>query len=309
MNKTLLTLLFMGSLNGLFSQATVYRAFPDSNAFWSYRHWNVLNSTIHNQTRYGLKADTVISSVTYHKVFSLFDSTLTNPYSSYYAAIRQQNKKVYAVVGNNAKHLLYDFSVSVGDTIYYDYSLASNSPSSFKRVVSSIDSMKMRDKKYHKRFNLAAVGFNSLPDTVVEGMGSICWQGLFNPLINARCTCGDVYAVVCIKEYDTTYLANDPLCDHCFCTFLTGKQNFMREIQSEIYPNPLITEAVFTSNEDLTGASVTVFNSTGQIAGQFKSTDAHTIQLQRGNLPAGLYFIHVKQDDSVIGTKKLLIAD
>src|ERR1700752_2628019 len=83
------------------AQATSYHPFPSNDGIWQYLHTNVLNSSVHDQHRLGINGDTIINTVTYHKIYSLFDSTLSSPWCTYYACFREQNKQVFAKFGNN----------------------------------------------------------------------------------------------------------------------------------------------------------------------------------------------------------------
>jgi len=285
-------------------QTNVYHPFPTSNAFWQYRHWNSLNASIHNETRYGLNGDTIISGNSYKKVYSLFDSTLTSPYSTYYAAIREQNKKVYTVIGNLPEHLLYDFNLLAGDTIHYDYSLATGSSTTFSRVVTNIDSILLLDGKYRKRFAFNPVGFNSIEDTVVEGIGSIMWVGLFNPLVNAWCTCGDGYEVTCFKQNDTAFYLNNPLCDHCFCTFLTTLNDFEKQGITKIFPNP--TNGKFTIETNTAEKqSVQVLDLNGRFVLSQKING--TTSIDAGNLNEGVYNVIIKTGYSITNKKLVIV--
>ncbi len=301
--KKLLLLLTISilTLTTVQAQTNVYHPFPTSNAFWQYRHWNSLNASIHTQTRYGLNGDTIIGGNTYHKVFSLFDSTLTNPYSTYYAAIREQNKKIYTIIGSLPEHLLYDFNVLVGDTIHYDYSL-SGGPGSFFRIVTTVDSFLLQDGKYRKRFSFAA-NSNAMPDTVVEGLGSIEWQGLFNPLINAWCTCGDGYEVTCIKENDTTLYLKNLLCDHCFCTFLTSLNEIEKQYTVVIYPNPTIGQFNIETNTT-EKQIVRVLDVNGKVL--LSENISGTTSIDASNLDEGIYTLTIKSNNSIT-TKKLVV--
>ena len=301
--KKLFIILSIVSFIQLNSQTNVYHSFPTSNSFWQYRHWNALNSYIQDQTRYGLNGDTIISGTTYKKVFSLFDSTLTNPYSTYYAAIREQNKKIYTVIGNLPEHLLYDFNLLTGDTIHYDYSLFSHSSYSFSRIVTKIDSMLLLDGRYRKRFIFDPVG-NSTIDTVVEGIGSIMWVGLFNPLINTMCTCGDEYEVTCIKQNDTVLYLKNPACNHCFCTFLTTINGIERESATFIYPNPTSGQFCIETNT-MDKLTVDLYDLNGRHVYSKTVSDQEIVDVTALN--EGVYTLTIKTLESIINKKLVIV--
>lgn len=291
------------------AQANVYHAFPDSNGFWQYKHTNAFNPNAHDQHRLGLKGDTIINTMTYHKVYSLFDSTLNSPWSTYYAAIREQNKQVFAKFGNNDETLLYDFNLLVGDTIRYTYCITTGLQDTSHSVLTKIDSVLLKDGKYRKRYTFDPASFagGTLTDTVIEGLGSNMWQGLFDPLLRF-CTCGDGYGVTCIKTYDTTrYLLNSD-CDHCFCTFLTPVAG-ITGFSGKISPNPFSDKTTLSFSRELNNATLTVYDAAGRQMTVLKNINGQTLSVSRNEIPAGVYLMELKEGNTVLAKEKIIVSD
>jgi hypothetical protein len=76
-----------------------------------------------------------------------------------------------------------------------------------------------------------------------------------------------------------------------------------------IYPNPFSAQTVLKSNDYLSNATLTVYNSFGQTVREIKNISGNTITLNRDKLPAGLYFIRLEQDNKQIEIKKIIIND
>ena len=283
-------------------QTNIYHPFPDSNAFWGYDGTNIFY-TVCNNKRYGLNGDTTISNKIYHKVFSLVDSTLTNPNSKYYAAIREEDKRIYTRIGNAQETILYDFNLLVGDTITYSY------PAIFSRVLENIDSVQLPTGEYRKRYIFNSTGYLGLPDTVIEGIGSVHWIGLFNPLVIAILTNGDMYNFTCFKQNEIIYYLNNPKCDHCFCTFLTEIENVKAKEKLLISPNPFTYQTTLKTDNYLQNATLTLYNSLGQQIRQVQNISGLTFNLKRENLPIGLYFLKLSQENKIITTDKLVISN
>jgi hypothetical protein len=74
-----------------------------------------------------------------------------------------------------------------------------------------------------------------------------------------------------------------------------------------IYPNPFSTQTIFQTDKILKGATLKVYNSYGQMVKEIKKINGQTATLFRDNLPNGLYFIHLTEDNKVIAIKKILI--
>lgn len=293
-------------------QTNVYHPFPDSNAFWGMEGGNIFNLNLCYNTRYGINGDTIINSKSYRKIYSLYDSTLINPNSTYFAAVREQDKKVYTVIGSNPETILYDFNLSVGDTITYNYSLEFNTTDSFSRVVTMVDSALLENGTFRKRWifepNSNPPNYSTV-DTVVEGIGSVCGVGLFNPLKNAWATNGDYFYITCFKHNDTVLFLENPECNRCFCTLLTSVNDDAGSEKCLIYPNPFSTRTTLYSDILLKDADLKIYNLYGQQVKQMRNVSGNTIAIDRDNLPCGLYFVDIEQDNKTISIGKLVIAD
>lgn len=75
------------------------------------------------------------------------------------------------------------------------------------------------------------------------------------------------------------------------------------------YPNPFSTGTTFKSATSFNNASLLVYNSFGQVVKQLNNLSGTEIELQRGNLPAGIYAVHLIQDNKTITTDELIIID
>jgi len=76
-----------------------------------------------------------------------------------------------------------------------------------------------------------------------------------------------------------------------------------------IYPNPFSIHATLQTAIVLKNATLTVCNLHGQVVKEIKNISGQTIMIFRNNLPSGLYFIHLTENNKVITTTKLIITD
>lgn len=76
-----------------------------------------------------------------------------------------------------------------------------------------------------------------------------------------------------------------------------------------IYPNPFTTQTTLQTNNLLHNATLTVNNCLGQTVKQIKNISGQTVSLSRDNLPSGLYYLRLTQDNRVITVDKLVITD
>ncbi|NVO04210.1 MAG: T9SS type A sorting domain-containing protein, partial [Bacteroidetes bacterium] len=84
----------------------------------------------------------------------------------------------------------------------------------------------------------------------------------------------------------------------------TAKNN-----QLAIYPNPFSSQTVLQTDNIVKNATLTVYNSFGQIVKQIKNISGQTIIFHRDNLSSGLYFIQLTEENTIIILNKLVIID
>ncbi|MFM7216577.1 MAG: T9SS type A sorting domain-containing protein, partial [Bacteroidota bacterium] len=76
-----------------------------------------------------------------------------------------------------------------------------------------------------------------------------------------------------------------------------------------LYPNPFSTETTLWTDKRLNNATLIVDNIFGQTVAQIININGQTVTLHRDNLPNGLYFVRLTQNNKIIATNKLVIAD
>ncbi len=81
------------------------------------------------------------------------------------------------------------------------------------------------------------------------------------------------------------------------------------EITIHSYPNPFYTTVTINWSHSISNGELNLFNEFGQIIKTLKKISGKTITLNRNNLPAGIYFVRLTQNDHVIATEKLAITD
>ena len=281
--------------------------FPDSNAIWNtIGENNLLNQNWH--FRYGLIGDTLMSatkdtSFTYNKIYQLADTTLSNPNSTYFGAIRSTpDKKVFVKLPGLVESLLYDYTLESGDTAWFSVGggVCRDQPEfweeSHYKVVTSIDSVMMLNYEYRKRWHFDE------GDTWIEGLGSVEWFGLFNTLINTYYLCGDFYSFVCFKEDDVILYINQPDCETCFCDMLTTIGDpHLSEGHLSIYPNPargFVTISI--PDRDMSNVQLLIYNWHGQILIQtaYNTQQPETINVKEWK--SGLYVVVIRGDNGLL---------
>ena len=76
-----------------------------------------------------------------------------------------------------------------------------------------------------------------------------------------------------------------------------------------VYPNPFNSSATIQFNSEMRNAELNIYNLFGQKIKTINNISQQEIKLYRDNLPSGMYFIYLTEDDKTIMTDKLVIAD
>jgi hypothetical protein len=93
------------------------------------------------------------------------------------------------------------------------------------------------------------------------------------------------------------------------CNLLLSKNEVNEKNIIDFYPNPFSLETVLRTNHLFHLATLTVYNSFGQIVNQIKNISGKAVTLRRDNLPSGLYFFQLTEGGKTFATGKLMIAD
>ena len=86
-----------------------------------------------------------------------------------------------------------------------------------------------------------------------------------------------------------------------------NKENYMKSFSVD--PNPIYSQTTIHTDYDLNNATLTVTNIFGQTVKQLKNISGQSATLYRDNLPNGIYFVLLIQDNKIIATKKIVIYD
>jgi hypothetical protein len=109
-----------------------------------------------------------------------------------------------------------------------------------------------------------------------------------------------------IKDY--AYQSTPNACIQSGQSVLGINENSSKNVFS-ILPNPFIFSTTIYTIDNLKNATLTIYNSYGQTLKQVKNISGQTVTLLRDNLPIGLYFIKLTEENKIIAEEKLIITD
>jgi hypothetical protein len=93
----------------------------------------------------------------------------------------------------------------------------------------------------------------------------------------------------------------------CFSSLdIQGENNKLKKLY--VYPNPFSTSAIIEiDNPKNENHTLSIYNSSGQLVRQLNNITANKIEIKRGNLANGFYFIQLRTDNEIVGMKKLIV--
>lgn len=322
LKKQLLIILFFVYSTGVEAQSWVYHPFPTDSAKWREDNGDVLCNCCsdYELTNNG---DTVISAMVYHKLkyaganhsmpntayvsggywgcwggSNNLNYLFHNSGFSYGGAYREDvlAKKVYYIEpGQTADTLLYDFNLSIGDTLPPSYVNDTNSvTTACLNVVSSIDSV-LVGGSYHKRFSISNL-IDMSADTVflIEGVGST--TGLLYLIGNQFERKGEL---LCFSVNDSVLFPSSVIS----CASYNVGVGEINEPESyvSIFPNP--TNGKFQIKTEAEINSIEVLDVFGR---RILYSESNQTEINISNFINGIYFVRMIDSDENRITKKII---
>jgi hypothetical protein len=277
--KRLLIILFILHTIFVNGQSSVYKPFPTSYGNWVYRYYDDFHNPTPYQTQYTLTGDTIISTITYKKIFIG---------SAYQGALRENAKKIYFIPDTSStEYLLYNFNLVVGDTIIHPFGGAVCTNDTL--TIAYVDSVLLSDG-YHKQFS-----FNPIAPNWIEGVGSI--EYLLAPL-QTLCVSGNDLIECMVSDTAFSYLSSS-----CFLP-VNELQNSSTSIS--IFPNPFSYHATVLFDTYVKNALIKITDIFGREIKTINFSGKDLI-LEKGEMKDGIYFTQIILENKKYITKKIII--
>ena len=298
MNKKLM-IVFMLLTNVLAkAQTSVYHPFPESNAIWNIDciAWPCyISNSPHEYFSYTIIGDTVINSITYHKWYIPYvvyaDNCDSTNVAGYVGAFRNDipNKKVYYInSGSNTEEVLYDFNITVGDTIK---SFGIKQPYIMK--IYAEDSVRVGEN-YRKIWHASSISAGSVD--IIEGIGGTMDLINYCPVINPP-----IYNLICFSQNGNI---NYPNVSPCNIISTININNV--EFSVTLSPNPFHFSTLLTLSKAFKNAEFKIYNTFGELIRQQKIT-SQTTTINRVGLSDGIYLFQILNSKGNLTTGKFVI--
>jgi hypothetical protein len=334
MKKILLVLVFSFSVMNVCAQ---YYPMLDTINRWTYTENQIgvlpplnerISSTFCNYPYYpysGLNSsmytgnDTIINSMTY-KILLADDWSLPCTYGYLREDIASQKIYFLDVMGN-PEILLYDFSMQIGDTININFFTSGYFETGTYRL-DSIGTMTISAGTRRVFYLNCQTCSNSRTLPWVESLGNLgdviypysqnyegSWFQLFCPDFPHDYT----LFVTCFEHnqkvyYDSCALANVGGCflyyDTCHYWNICGDIDELNLLQFSIIPNPSQNKFTVESEIEINDAILEIYNTLGTKI--FETTLSSKHQTLNTNLPAGIYFVNLRNERNSYNQKLII---
>lgn len=289
--KKLLTFSMLIVLFSCSLSAQSDNTFVTEGKVWSQVEWNNSEQAFTVFTRF--QGDTIISGQLYMIVSQSSDSMQLNWMTV--GAIRENETHQVYYYNFFEEYLLYDFSLTAGE----NFSAEING-CQINMPLASIDTIQLLNGENRLRYNFTGQYWEQW----IEGIGS-SW----GPLSVGHLDCSsDWYmSLNCFTENDTLKYRNSQY-DDCY-VLITGIAEFQNTMEFSINPNPFNQYATLKSSSDLSGCEVSIYSTSGILQKKYSYLSGQEVVINRDNLKAGLYFLHIHDDTGVRAVRKILITD
>jgi hypothetical protein len=280
------------------AQTSVYHPFPESNAIWNIDciAWPCHNSNSpHEYFSYAIIGDTVINSFTYHKWYIPYvvyaDNCDSTNVAGYVGAFRNEipSKKVYYInSGSNTEEVLYDFNITVGDTIKR---CGINQPYTMK--VFTEDSV-LVGGNYRKKWQAFSITGGSID--IIEGIG-----GTLDPINYCGVIDLPENNLICFSHNGNINYPNvSP------CNIISTINSNVVELYATLSPNPFHFSTLLTLSKDFINAEFKIYNTFGEQVRQQKII-SQTTTINRDGLSDGIYLFQMINNKGNLTTGKFVI--
>lgn len=195
--------------------------------------------------------------------------------------------------------VLYDFSLNVGDTIFYGKE-SGNPQFSYYKVVDSIGTIDLNGE-LRKKWNLTTSMYN-MKDIWIEGIGSVYRHGLLNPINPDIPTNASSTYFGCYKYGNILYFNREATnSTDCPCSqWLVSVPEIKSEsAEIKLYPTP--TKDILNINlGNTTYDFLEIYTFNSKLVEKTKINSRENIELNLENLEKGIYFIKFSGKDNII---------
>ena len=300
----------------MFGAINAQNSFPTSNAIWNYgveaSDW-FSGKNDKTNIAYTICGDTIMDGIIYNKLYTTLDTVSCGEnLETFLGCFRQDGKKVFFIPYYKAysiypayfgkEFLVYDFGVSVGDTVVVEYG--------FRYYFWRHDNY---ERGYHhfmdydpmdRMLVVSNIVIENEIKKIYLGSEDIWYEGIGSPygLFNAgKVDATDGYSfgfsLNCFKQNDTVKYLNNPKCNKCFCSKLDIPDNKLGMNFVNMFPNPVKDMLNVEIPKNIEIKSISILDIDGKLIHRYETIYWETvIQLNISNFKKGSYIINLETD-------------
>lgn len=282
---TILSGQVINHFDNLDSEWNVAKTYPDGNQ----QNPNFAATTT---TIFTFQGDTVVNGEQWFKLYSATDSSHQDDLL-YRGLLREDNSRVLYIDTLDQLDTLYDFNVSVGDSV--EFELNGTTPEWLEVI--NVDSIEINGALYKRiKFEEPTVqAFDKLNEVWIEGIGSIHGPLFPNYPVKFSQEIPDSMLVTC-SYADNQQVWQHPSYESCYVDIVLGVEK-KEIVDFNLYPNPF-SDNIYFDNSSSEGFDLAVRSSTGKLLKQLHIKDDHkTIDLS--GLNEGIYFLTFRGRETI----------
>jgi len=303
--RTLALITCLIFLSNLEVKSQEYVPFPTDSATWkeaSELMGKGFNAWI--DVDYEMSGDTIVSGLSYQKIYINIDNTNTESEPYYIGGLREDDdKKIYfrpdsLVVGGSfveteplsfpsdtTEYLIYNFSqLEIGDTLFYNNSLNPD----YINVVLNTDSI-MVGESYRKVYEVSeSFGWLESSVFIIEGIGGS--KGLLTPFKSPLVGSIMRYQLSCFTHSDLSF--ENPYEEEVINCQVGLSVPELSSSHLTLHPNP-ISDYVFIESSRSAIQSILIHSQTGKLVYSDTEVNRKKLELDLSHLEVGMYFIQI----------------
>jgi hypothetical protein len=297
------------------SSAQTYLPTLQEGATWSIMTEDASTPYIaRSTTQYKIIGDTTINNIVYKKLhwldtdgtsslaFYLFRESGGKVYFRYFDQFPSGNAYDYLSFQMDMEYLLYDYTLSVGDTIPSTYLTGAYQNQGTVYTISSIGNV-LIGGQYHKEFQINGNYSSCEHEVIIEGIGStrglIYPSNIYCPSYNFALLCYDLDTI----HYTTTY---SYLHYGSSCSINNVGIEELGVNPITIYPNPTDNYVTVNLPINYTSGILQIIDLQGRVV-KTETLSSKSQTLATGNLPGGVYQVIIGSKNSILGRQKLVV--
>jgi len=287
------------------TNAQDYIPFPTKNAMWREDFYGVEVNC--SEYQYTITGDTVMEDIVYHKLqqtgimYAAGDMGCTwyiswgiNEYAGCFRNDTSAKKVYFRYSLEYPETLIYDFSLSVGDTIpsiMYDYD---------QYTVAAIDSIEI-EGIYRKRFLIDNNCGEPYLLYIIEGIGST-----YGLLPFYHCPFESNSDLICLSVEEEVIYYNPFSWEDCTPVYYNAVEDYeQKKTNITLYPNPTYSTFQIKGNDNFQNCQISIYNIFGQLVFQEQTVNEDDV-IHIENLVKGIYMVYVNGNNGKTSMLKLI---